>query len=187
MPSPVSFLCHGDKQNHGVIYISDTDENLKKAFAGESQARSKYLLYAERAKEEGMEQIAKLFRAVAEAERVHIGNHAEAMEKVKDTVENLQKAMEGENYEHMEMYPEFLEKAMEEDKKESVKSFRWAKEVEGVHEELYKKAKKKAEQGKDLDEEKIVVCQGCGYTTTGEAPEVCPVCGAPKKRFKEVK
>lgn len=169
-----------------MINISETDENIKKAFAGESQARSKYLLYAEKAKEEGLDQIAKLFRAVAEAESVHIGNHAEAMGKVEETMQNLKDAIEGENYENSEMYPEFMEKAMDEGDKEAVKSFRWAKEVEEVHEELYKKARKKVDEGEDLEQDKIFVCQGCGYTTTGEAPEVCPICGAPKERFKEV-
>ncbi|MFP4115803.1 MAG: rubrerythrin family protein [Candidatus Aenigmatarchaeota archaeon] len=166
--------------------MSETDESLEKAFTGESKARSNYLLYAEKAEEEGLEQIAKLFRAVAEAEAIHIGNHAEAMDKVKDTAENLQDAIEGEKYEHTEMYPEFLEKAMEEGEKDAAKSFRWAKEVEEGHEELYRKAREKVEEGGDLEEERIFVCEGCGYTTTGEAPEVCPVCGAPKERFKEI-
>ncbi len=166
--------------------MTDTEENLDEAFGGESRARSKYLLYAEKAEEEGMEQIAKLFRAVAKAEAIHIGNHAEAMDKVKKTVKNLQDAIEGENYEHSEMYPEFLEKAREEGEKDAARSFRWAKEVEEGHEELYRKAKKKAEEGEDLEEKKIFICEGCGYTTMGEAPEVCPVCGGPKKLFKEV-
>ena len=169
-----------------MIIISETDENLKKAFAGESQARSKYLLYAKKAEEEGLEQIAKLFRAAAQAEAVHIGNHSDALGMVGETVDNLKDAIEGENYEHSEMYPKFLKMAEEEGKKEAATSFKWAKEVEEGHEDLYREAKEKAEKGEDLDEEKIVICQGCGYTTTGEAPEVCPVCGAPKERFKEV-
>ncbi|MFP4116583.1 MAG: rubrerythrin family protein [Candidatus Aenigmatarchaeota archaeon] len=167
-------------------FISETDKNLDNAFGGESRARSKYLLYAERAEEEGLEQIAKLFRAVAKAEAIHIGNHAEAMDKVKETVNNLQDAIEGEKYENSEMYPKFLEKAREEGEKNAARSFRWAKEVEEVHEELYKKAKKKAEEGKDMEEKKIFICGGCGYTTMDEAPDVCPVCGAPKKMFEEV-
>ncbi len=169
-----------------VIDISKTDENLKKAFTGESRARSKYLLYAQRAEEEGMDQVAKLFRAVAKAEAIHIGNHAEAMKKIGKTAENLQDAIDGERYEHTEMYPEFLQVAMDEGEGEAVKSFRWAKEVEEGHEELYTEAKKKVEEGKDLEEKKVFVCMGCGYTTTEEAPEVCPVCGGPKKLFKEV-
>ncbi len=166
--------------------ISKTDENLEKAFGGESRARSKYLLYAEKADEEGMEQIARLFRAIAKAESIHIGNHAEAMDKVGDTVENLKDAIEGEVYEHSEMYPEFLKKAMDEGEREAVKSFRWAKEVEEGHEELYRKAKDKADDGKDMKKKKVFVCSGCGYTVIGEAPEVCPVCGGPKDLFEEV-
>ncbi len=180
-------LFYREKENKiGGEKMPSTDENLKKAFAGESQARSKYLLYAKKAEKEGLESISKLFRAIAEAEAIHIENHAEAMNKVDDTVKNLQDAIEGERYEHSEMYPEFLEKARKEGVKGAAKSFRWAKEVEEGHEGLYRKAKNKAKEGKDLDEKKVFLCKGCGYTTLTEAPEVCPVCGAPKERFKEV-
>ncbi len=166
--------------------MEKTSENLKDAFGGESEARSKYLLYAEKAEEEGMSRVARLFRAVAEAEAIHIKNHAEAMDMVKDTTANLQDAIEGENYEHSEMYPGFLKKARDEDAMEAARSFRWAKEVEEGHEELYRKAKKRVEEDKDLEEEKVLLCKGCGYTTLEEPPEVCPVCGAPKENFKEV-
>ncbi len=169
-----------------MIDISETDKNIQDAFDGESQARSKYLLYAEKAEKEGLEMIAKLFRAVAKAESVHIGNHADAMGMVDGTVDNLKDAKEGENYEHSEMYPGFLKKARKEGEEDAALSFKWAKEVEEVHEQLYGKAIESAEKGKDLEEKRIQVCMGCGYTTTGEAPEICPVCGGPKKLFEEV-
>lgn len=131
--------------------------------------------------------IARLFRAAAEAERVHARNHARTLGMVKETVENIQEGIEGENYEHTEMYPKFLKEAREEDEDQAVQTFDWALKVEKVHEKLYRKALEAVEKGEDMEKKEMFVCQDCGYTTEGEAPEICPICGAPKNRFKEVK
>ncbi|MFP4045634.1 MAG: rubrerythrin family protein [Candidatus Aenigmatarchaeota archaeon] len=164
----------------------ETVDNLKEAFSGESQARSKYLLYAKKAEEEGKEQVARVFRAAARAEQVHIRNHAKVLGMVKDTESNLKDAIEGENYEHTKMYPQFIDKAHQEGNGEAEQSFRWAKEVEEKHEFLYKKAKKAVDKDEDLEEKEMFVCGGCGYTEEDEAPERCPVCGAPKERFERI-
>lgn len=163
-----------------------TKDNLKEAFAGESQARNKYLFYAKKAEEEGRDQIAKIFRAAAEAEKVHARNLAQSLGMVKETGKNLKDAIEGENYEHTKMYPEFIDKAHKEGNGEAERTFRWAKEVEEKHEFLYKKAKNSIDNDEALEEEKIFVCQGCGYTEEGKAPSRCPVCGAPKEKFKQI-
>ncbi|MFB6075988.1 MAG: rubrerythrin family protein [Candidatus Aenigmatarchaeota archaeon] len=166
--------------------MSKTDENLKKAFGGESEARNKYQFFAKKAEKEGKPQIARLFRATAEAERVHARNHTDISGLVKETKENLQKAIKGENYEHSDMYPKFIEEAKEEGKNSAIRTFKWAMDVEEKHEELYKKALEAAENDEDLEEKEIYVCKSCGYTVEGEAPKTCPVCGAPKIKFKEV-
>jgi rubrerythrin len=166
--------------------MDSTQDNLGEAFSGESQARNKYGFFAEKAEAEGKSQVARIFRAAAEAERVHAMNHAQVLGMMKSTEENLQVAIEGEIYEHSEMYPEFLKKAKEEGEDEAITSFDYAMQVEKVHERLYKKALEAVKNNEDLDEKKMFVCQGCGYTTEGEAPEKCPVCGAPRSRFKKV-
>lgn len=167
--------------------MGSTQDNLGEAFSGESQARNKYNFFAKKAEEENKTQVARLFRAVAEAERVHARNHAQALGMIKSTKENIQTAIRGENYEHTEMYPEFLEDAREEGEDEAAQSFDWARQVEQAHEKLYRRALEAVEEDSDMDEEKLFVCQRCGYTTEGKAPETCPVCGAPKERFKEIK
>jgi len=167
--------------------MSETDENAKKAFAGESQARNKYTFFAEKAEEEGKGMVARLFRAVAEAEKVHARNHAEAMGMIGDTAENIKDAIDGENYEHTEMYPKFHEKAQEEGETEMAQSFKWALDVEKVHEKLYRKALERVREGEDMEEERIFVCQTCGNTVEEEAPSACPICGSPRQMFEEVK
>jgi rubrerythrin len=165
--------------------MSNTVENLKSAFAGESQANRKYLAFAKRADEDGFPQVAKLFRAVAEAETIHAHNHLKALGDVKSTAENLQAAMGGENYEVNSMYPPMLAGAEAESNKQAARSFRWAMEVEKVHEILYRQVLEKL--GKDTTIVDYYICPVCGYTHEGPMLESCPVCGTLAQRFIQMK
>ncbi len=162
-------------------------ENLKAAFAGESQANRKYLAFAKKAEEDGFPQIAKLFRAAAEAETVHAHAHLRAMDGVKGTLENIQAAIEGEGHEFKEMYPKFLAAAEQEGNTRAAVSFRHALKVEEIHHGLYSKALGAVQENKDLPSAPIHVCSICGYTVIGDAPDRCPVCNAPRERLFEVK
>ena len=166
--------------------MSSTQENLREAFAGESQANRQYLFFAEKAEREGYPQIAGLFRAVAEAETVHARNHLEVMDGIGSTMANLKAAISGESREFTEMYPGFIEQAKSEDNKRAEISFVRANMVEKIHHSLYQKALAALESEQRLKAEPYVVCQVCGYTVAGEAPEKCPVCGAPRGKFKLV-
>jgi rubrerythrin len=166
--------------------MDNSEKNLMAAFAGESQANRKYLAYGKHADDEGFPQIGKLFRAVAAAETVHAHSHFRTVGGVKSVVENIKDAISGEHYEFTKMYPEFLEDAQKEGHKRAERSFRYANEVEKVHHVLYNKALEAAEAGKDLDGINMYVCEFCGYTVEGEAPDVCPVCGARHEKFFEV-
>lgn len=163
-----------------------TADNLKEAFAGESQANRKYLAFAKKADEEGRPQIAKLFRAAAAAETVHAHAHLRVMGGVKSTAENLQAGIDGEGHEFKSMYPGFVREADAEGNKPAVISFKNAMAVEEIHYGLYSRAAEALKQGKDLPEARIFVCQVCGNTVLGEAPEKCPICGAPRQRFQDV-
>ncbi len=163
-----------------------TRENLQAAFAGESQANRKYLAFAAKAEAEGHSQIARLFRAVAAAETVHAHAHLRVMKGVGDTKQNLQAAIEGEQYEFTEMYPKFVHEAEAEAQKGALNSFRNAMAVEKTHHGLYAEALVALNGGKDMPEAAIYVCDICGHTAVGEAPDKCPVCGAVKSRFRKV-
>jgi rubrerythrin len=166
--------------------MSKTTDNVEFAFAGESQANRKYLFFAEKAEEEGQKQIARLFRAAAEAETVHARNHLRVLQGIKSTTENLQAAISGENHEFTEMYPGFISQAETENQAKARSSFNLANEVEKVHHGLFQDALQKLEKRKAIEEKPFFVCQVCGYTTEGDAPDKCPVCGALKKMFKRV-
>jgi rubrerythrin len=160
-----------------------TEENLKNAFAGESQAHMKYLAFAEEAKKEDLPNVARLFRANAFAEQVHATNHLKTLSGVKKTKENLQVAIEGETFEVEEMYPTYIYVAEKQQEKAAETFSRWALEAEKVHAVLYKKAKEAVTEGKDMEFKPIHVCEVCGFTVEGEAPDVCPVCGSSKEKF----
>jgi rubrerythrin len=164
--------------------MSSTKDNLQNAFAGESQANRKYLFFAEKAAQEGHKQVAKLFRAAADAETVHAKNHLKVMGGIKSTRENLLAAKGGENYEFTEMYPGFIKQAEADGEDKAKDSFGLANEVEQIHHGLFNAALSRIEKGETIEEKAIHVCQYCGNTVEGEAPEKCPVCGAPKKMFK---
>jgi len=160
-----------------------TKANLEAAFAGESQAHMKYSIYAEKAEREGYPHVAKLFRAISYAEKVHASNHFRALEKVHDTASNLLDAAAGENYEVTEMYPAFEAVAKLQDEMSAVRSIQYAVEAEKIHEVMYLSAKDNVTQGKDITASEIYVCPVCGHTVIGEPPDVCPVCRLAKNKY----
>ncbi|MFC2005813.1 rubrerythrin family protein [Chloroflexota bacterium] len=166
--------------------MSDTEKNLQEAFAGESQANRRYLLFADKAAKEGQPKIASLFRAAAEAETVHARNHLAAMDGIGSTRENLIAGAIGEHYEFTRMYPPFIAKAEEDDNKRAQVTFKYANEVEQIHHGLFEEARKALEAGQQLNNEPYFVCQVCGNTVPGKAPDKCPICGAPQSKFKRV-
>jgi rubrerythrin len=161
-------------------------DNLADAFAGESQANRKYLAFAKKADQDGLAQVAKLFRAAAEAETVHAHAHLRVMGGIKSTTENLEAAIAGEGHEFKEMYPGFLAEAQAEGNKPAEFSFKNALAVEEVHHGLYSKALEAVKSGGDLSETAIHVCPVCGNTVEGGAPDKCSVCGVPGDRFTEI-
>jgi rubrerythrin len=152
-----------------------TLNNLKEAFAGESQAVQKYLNYAEKAEKDGFANIAKLFKLTAEAERIHAEGHFKALEGVGSTVDNLKAAIAGESYEYKEMYPPMLEAALAENHK-AKRMFEYAVKAEEIHAKLYKMALDAAEKGEDLNVGEIYLCPVCGHIEFGNAPDKCPIC-----------
>jgi len=152
----------------------------------ESQASRRYLFFADKAEKEGHPQIARLFRAAAEAETVHAYQHLRNMDGIKSTRENLEAAISGEHYEFTEMYPGFIEQAKAEGNKRAESGFSFANKVEEIHHGLYHKALEALESGKQLKDEPYFICGVCGYTVAGEAPDNCPICGTPASRFKRV-
>lgn len=163
-----------------------TRANLEAAFAGESQAHMKYSIYAEKAEKDGLPEIARLFRAIAYAEKVHATNHLRVLEGIGDTVTNLKHAMDGECYETSEMYPAFDAVAKLQDEKAAVRSIFYALEAEKIHERMYNDARQLAQEGKDMASSNVYVCPVCGHTHIGsEAPEKCPVCGVKKEKYLE--
>ncbi|MCD6267042.1 MAG: rubrerythrin family protein [Thermotogaceae bacterium] len=162
-----------------------TEKSLKEAFAGESMAHVKYLIFAEEAEKKGFKNLARLFRAISYAEYVHARNHFRELGMIKDTLENIQQGIDGETYEAEEMYPVFNNTAKFQGEKGAERSTHYAWEAEKIHAEMYKKAKEMVEEGKDYSEDKIYICPVCGHTVMGEPPEKCPVCGAPKSAYKD--
>ncbi len=163
-----------------------TTDNLQAAFAGESQANRKYLAFAKKADDEGKRQVAKLFRAAAEAETIHAHAHLRVLGGIKGTEENLAEAIEGEGFEFQEMYPGFLKEAQDEGNQPATISFKNALAVEEVHHGLYSKALEAVKTGSDLEAAAIYVCPVCGNTVEGAAPDKCQVCGMPGEKFIEI-
>ncbi|HJX54643.1 MAG TPA: rubrerythrin family protein [Polyangia bacterium] len=165
--------------------MPSTTENLKTAFAGESQANRKYLAFARRAERDGYPQIARLFRAAAEAETIHALAHLQNMGGVGSTAENLQAAIAGETYEYSEMYPPMVEQAKSENHK-SKTMLEYANQVERVHADLYQQALGALQEGKDLDAMDIYLCPVCGHLEFGKPPEKCPICALPAARYQKI-
>lgn len=166
--------------------MSGSTENLEAAFAGESQANRRYLAYSRKAEKEGYKQVAKLFRAAAEAETVHALNHLRIMGEIRSTAQNLDSAVSGETFEFKKMYPAYLKTAQQEGEKQAAWSFNVANEVEQIHAGLFKKAVEAVRNNKDSEATSYYVCSVCGNTVENTPPEKCSICGAPKKEFFEV-
>ena len=162
--------------------MSETMNNLKTAFSGESQAYQKYQAFAKKAAADGFENIAKLFETTAEAEKIHAEGHLKAMDNIGTTMANLEAAIAGETYEFTEMYPPMLEEAKAEGHKAS-RMFDYAPAAEEVHARLYSLALEAVKQGKDLHMSEFYLCPICGYIELGTPPEKCPVCGTLGKKF----
>ncbi|MEW6107694.1 MAG: rubrerythrin family protein [Nitrospirota bacterium] len=163
--------------------MSKTEQNLTEAFAGESQANRRYLAFAKKAEAEGYKQVARLFRAAAEAETVHAHAHLRELGGIKSTKENLEAAISGESFEFQKMYPQMIKDAEAEAQKGALRSFNYANEVEKIHAGLYRKALERLGKNPDVD---YYVCQVCGNTVENEAPDECPVCGAKKQAFRKI-
>jgi len=162
--------------------MSDTKDNLKEAFAGESQAFQKYRAFAKKAEQEGLSNIARLFRTTAEAERIHAEGHLHALDAVMSTAENLLSAINGETHEYTNMYPPMLNQAEAEGHK-AKRMFGYAVKAEEVHAQLYKLALEAVQRGEDLTEAQFYLCPVCGYIELGKPPESCPVCKLKGEKF----
>lgn len=162
-----------------------TKENLKAAFSGESQAHMKYIIFADKAERDGYPEVARLFRAISYAERVHATSHLRELGGIGDTVANLEAASSGEHYEHTEMYPAFDAVAKLQEEKGAVRSINYALETEKIHEVMYNQARESVMAGKDIEAALIFVCPVCGHTVFGEAPDKCPICKLPKDKYHE--
>ena len=162
---------------------SKTEKHLLEAFAGESQANRRYLAFSKQAEKEGYHQVARLFRAAAEAETVHAHNHLRALGAVKTTAENLKEAISGETHEFKTMYPKMIEDAQQEGQKAAERSFVYANEVEKEHAALYEQALNGPNKLEEVD---YFVCSVCGYVSEKEPPGKCPVCGSKSTVFFKV-
>lgn len=160
-----------------------TEQNLRDAFSGESQAHMKYLIYSDVATKEGYPNVAKLFTAIAYAELVHARNHLKELGGIQDSVANLQDAFDGETFEIEEMYPAYKAVAELQNEKGAVRSTHYALEAEKIHAVMYDDAKKVVMENKDIEIGTIRVCDICGFTHDGDIPEKCPICSAPKSKF----
>jgi len=174
-----------------------TAANLRSAFGGESQAHMRYLVWGKRAEEEGFPNVARLFRAISYAEEVHASNHFHELADVKgdflvasmagfgltSTSENLQGAIDGENFEIEQMYPAYLAVARDQNERNAIRSFHYALEAEKIHSAMFSEAKQAVDSGKDMDLDDVQICSVCGHTRQGDAPDRCPVCGQPREAF----
>ncbi len=165
--------------------MKTTMDNLKEAFAGESQANRKYLAYSKKAATEGYPQVAKLFKAAAEAETIHALAHFQAMGGVKTTLENLKDAVAGETYEYKEMYPPMLELATS-DNHRAKTMFGFALKAEEVHAKLYAKALAALEANTDMAAAEVYLCTVCGNIEFGKPTERCPICKAPADKYVKI-
>jgi rubrerythrin len=160
-----------------------TEQSIQAALAGEAQAHLKYLAFAEVAEKEGRPNVARLFRCVAQAERIHAMDNLKVLSMVNETSENLAAARDGEEFESRDMYPAYMAIAQLEEEKKAQQSIKHAQGAEASHLELYDRAKEAVDAGGDIGDEPLQLCEFCGYVVAGDAPERCPVCQAPKKYF----
>jgi rubrerythrin len=163
-----------------------TKDNLKEAFAGECQAYRKYMMFAQKADQEGLPNIARLFRTTAEAERIHAEGHLVALDGVGRTPDNLKAAIAGETHEFKEMYPPML-KTAEAEQHRARRMFGYAVAAEAVHARLYQQALDAAQHGVDLEVATFYLCPICGHIEFGQPPASCPICNAKADKFVTVK
>jgi rubrerythrin len=185
---PAALACRAAMRYEGFPRrdaMPTTNENLGVAFAGESQANRKYLAFARQAEKDGYPQIAKLFRAAADAETIHALAHLGNMGGVGSTLENLRHAVQGETYEFTEMYPPMVEQAKQENHRARV-MLGFATAAEKVHAGLFRQALAALESGADLTKMDVYLCPICGDVEFGTVPEKCPICGAPASKFQKV-
>ena len=164
-----------------------TEQNLRAAFAGESQARNKYTYFASVAKKEGYEQIAEIFTKTAENEKEHAKLWFKELGELGGTAENLLAAAEGENYEWTDMYDTFARIADEEGFKELAFKFRAVAAIEKTHEERYRALLNNVETKAVFEKSEVKVweCRNCGHIVVGtKAPALCPVCAHPQSYFE---
>lgn len=178
-----------------------TEQNLINAFGGESQANMRYLHFSLQAEKEGFQNIARLLRAIAHAEFVHAGDHYRELKHLDggytansmaafgpgDTPKNLKLAIAGETFEIEEMYPSYIKIAEFQEEEGARRSFEWAYATEKTHRELFKRALESTSRGRDIELGPVQICEVCGYTIEGDAPEICPLCEAPRERFTAFK
>jgi rubrerythrin len=162
-----------------------TQANLEAAFAGESQAHVKYHIFADRAEREGFPTVARLFRAIAYAEQVHATSHFKTLGNLGKTEDNLAAAIGGETYEVNEMYPAFIAVAEVQEEKSAIRSNNWALEAEKVHAGMYEMARQSVLAGEDAEVGDVHICEVCGWTVEGDAPDRCPLCGAKREKFRK--
>lgn len=160
-----------------------TKENLETAFTGESQAYMRYIIYAEKAEKEGLTNIARLFRAIAHAEKVHATNHLRVLGGIGTTPQNLKHGIGGETYEVDEMYPAFQAVAELQEERTAAKTMYYAVEAEKIHADMYESARANALEGEDIELGDVWICENCGHTVEGEPPDECPVCNVKRDWF----
>ncbi len=174
-----------------------TEQHMINAFGGESMANMRYRHFAIQAEKEQYPNVARLFNAVAHAEFIHAGDHYRELKHLEagrlansmgafgpgDTLKNLQLAIDGEHFEVTEMYPTYMEVAKFQEEKSAYRSFDWSYQTEKQHLALYEKARDAVSNGKDVELDAVQVCETCGYTLEGQAPDNCPVCQAKKEKF----
>jgi rubrerythrin len=176
-----------------------TAANLRNAHGGESMAHMRYGIWGDQAEEEGYRNIARLFKAIAQAETVHATNHFRELKNepgdslcasmavfgLRNTSDNLQGGIDGETYEITEMYPTYLETAKFQAEKGAQLSFHYALSAEKTHAELFQKAKQDLDSNKkDIELGPVQICQVCGWTHEGDIPSKCPICGATREKFQ---
>lgn len=170
------------KHESSMVKGSVTLRNLKAGFEAESKANIRDLAFAIKAGQEGFPAIAGLFRAVAESEAIHAFQHLRLLGAIADTQENLQAAFERENY-ATDAYPEFIKTANDEGDRQAATIFGYHRDVEKGHAKLYEKALDRLMDPQGVD---YYVCSVCGYVSVGSAPDECPICGAPKDKFRRI-
>lgn len=163
--------------------MKTTEDNVKAALAGESQAHVKYAAFAWKAEAEKLPNIARTFKANSYAEQVHASNYVKILGALGPTKDNLAAAEGGESHEIAEMYPAFIAAAEKEGEKGAGTYFRYALAAEKVHAGMYRAAREAVAAGQDIAFKPIHVCSVCGFTMEGDAPDKCPVCGSPKSKF----